>query len=49
MYDEVEEKDAIPMCELSERYFSEMVLQLKRATASSKEVDTEWKAHKGNY
>lgn len=45
MYDEVEEEDAYYLKDVPPRYFSEVVLQLQKATASSKERDENWKSH----
>ena len=47
MYDEAELSKAYFLKELPERYFSEIVLQLTQATASSEETDEGWKKSAG--
>lgn len=42
-YDEINEKNACPLSEVPDRYFSEIVLQLTKATASSQERDENWR------
>jgi len=42
-YDEVDKEKAIPLKDIPERYFSEIVYQLAKATASSKEKNEDWK------
>lgn len=42
-YDEADEKNSIALGRIPARYFSETVLQLKKATASSQERDENWK------
>ena len=43
VYDEADDKKAIVLSEVPARYFSEIVLQMKQATASSQERDEGWK------
>ncbi len=43
-YDEVEGEKQIPLKDIPSRYFSEIVWQLTKATASSQERDEGWKA-----
>lgn len=43
MYDEVKPEKAIPLKDVPARYFSEIVLQLARATASSQERNENWR------
>ncbi len=43
IYDEIKEEAIVPLNEVPKRYFSEIVYQLTKATASSTEVDTDWK------
>lgn len=43
MYDEADDQKCILLEKIPERYFSEIVLQLTKATASSKERDEDWK------
>ena len=43
MYDEVKLEKAIPLKDVPARYFSEIVLQLARATASSQERNENWR------
>lgn len=43
MYDEVKPETAIPLKDVPARYFSEIVLQLARATASSQEKNENWR------
>ena len=43
VYDEADDKKAIVLSEVPARYFSEIVLQMKQATASSQERDENWK------
>lgn len=45
VYDEADDKKAVVLSEVPARYFSEIVLQLKKATASSQERDENWKKH----
>ncbi len=47
MYEEAELSKAYFLKELPERYFSEIVLQLTQATASSEETDEGWKKSAG--
>lgn len=47
VYDEADDKKAICLKEVPERYFSEIVLQLTKATASSKEKNDGWKEQRG--
>ncbi len=42
-YDEADEEKRLPLRDIPPRYFSEVVWQLARATASSKERDEDWK------
>lgn len=42
-YDEVRGDKQLPLKEIPERYFSEIIWQLAKATASSKERDESWK------
>ena len=44
VYDEANDQNSCFLKEVPERYFSEVVLQLARATASSKEKNANWKA-----
>lgn len=46
-YDEVKGEKQLPLKEIPQRYFSEIVWQMARATASSKERDADWKAEMG--
>lgn len=46
MYEEADEQKQIPLKQIPERYFSEIVLQLTKATASSQEKDEDWKKNK---
>ncbi len=46
MYEEADEQKQIPLKQIPERYFSEIVLQLTKATASSQERDENWKKNK---
>lgn len=41
--DEAKDTKALPLKDIPERYFSEIVLQLTKATASSKERSADWK------
>ena len=41
--DEAKDTKALPLKDIPERYFSEIVLQLAKATASSKERSADWK------
>lgn len=43
VYDEADQSKALPLREVPKRYFSEIVLQLTRATASSREKNEKWK------
>ncbi len=43
-YDEAKGEKLLPLKDLPQRYFSEIVWQLTKATASSKERDEDWKA-----
>lgn len=43
VYDEVKPEKAIPLKDVPARYFSEVVLQLARATASSQERNENWR------
>jgi len=43
VYDEADKKKAYFLKDVPPRYFSEMVLQLAKATASSQEIDEGWK------
>lgn len=43
VYDEVTEEKAIPLNKVPERYFSEIVYQLEKATASSQGKDENWR------
>ncbi len=43
IYDEIKEEAIVPLNEVPKRYFSEIVYQLTKATASSTEIDTNWK------
>ena len=47
VYDEADDKKASCLKEVPERYFSEIVLQLTKATASSKEKNDGWKEQRG--
>ena len=42
-YDEVEEEQAFFLGEVPKRYFSEIIWQLTKATASSQDQDENWK------
>nr|WP_300840444.1 DUF4132 domain-containing protein [uncultured Acetatifactor sp.] len=44
VYDEANDQNSCFLKEVPERYFSEVVLQLAKATASSKEKNVNWKA-----
>ncbi len=44
VYDEADDKKACFLSDVPERYFSEIVLQLTKATASSKERDENWQS-----
>lgn len=44
-YDEAEGDKIIPLKDVPQRYFSEIVLQLEKATAASEERDKNWKNH----
>nr|WP_300789064.1 DUF4132 domain-containing protein [uncultured Acetatifactor sp.] len=46
VYDEANDSNSYCLKEIPERYFSEIVLQLAKATASSKEKDADWKSRK---
>lgn len=46
VYEVAEGEKQIPLKDIPERYFSEIVLQLTKATASGKERDQNWKKHK---
>ncbi len=46
VYDEANDSNSYFLKEIPERYFSEIVLQLTRATAASKERDASWKSRK---
>ncbi|WP_300839626.1 DUF4132 domain-containing protein [uncultured Acetatifactor sp.] len=46
VYDEADDSNSCFLKDVPERYFSEIVLQLAKATASSKEKDANWKAKK---
>jgi len=43
-YDEAKGEKQLPLKDIPQRYFSEIVWQLTKATASSKERDEDWKA-----
>ncbi|BCJ94278.1 hypothetical protein acsn021_18470 [Anaerocolumna cellulosilytica] len=43
IYDEVKDEAAIPLSSVPARYFSEIVYQLEKATASSKEINENWR------
>ena len=43
IYDEANDSNSYCLKEIPERYFSEIVLQLAKATASSKEKNENWK------
>ncbi len=43
VYDEANDSNSCFLKEIPERYFSEIVLQLSKATASSKEKNENWK------
>ena len=43
VYDEANDSNSYFLKEVPERYFSEIVLQLTRATAASKEKNANWK------
>ena len=45
-YDEAEGEKQLPLKDIPPRYFSEIVWQLTKATASSKERDEDWKAER---
>lgn len=42
-YDEPKKEDIFPLGQVPARYYSEIVWQLERATASSTETDPDWK------
>ena len=44
-YDEAEGDKIVPLKDVPQRYFSEIVLQLEKATAASEERDKNWKNH----
>ncbi len=46
VYDEANDTNSYLLKEIPERYFSEIVLQLARATAASKEKNANWKAQR---
>lgn len=46
VYDEANDTNSYLLKEIPERYFSELVLQLARATAASKEKNANWKAQR---
>ena len=46
-YEEADDKKACFLSEVPERYFSEIVLQLTRATASGRERDEDWRSKAG--
>ena len=46
VYDEANDSNSCFLKDVPERYFSEIVLQLTKATASSKEKNANWKARK---
>ncbi len=46
-YDEAKGEKQLPLKDIPQRYFSEIVWQLTKATASSKERDEDWKAEMG--
>ncbi len=46
VYDEADDSNSYCLKEIPQRYFSEIVLQLAKATASSKEKDADWKSRK---
>lgn len=46
VYDEANDSNSCFLKEVPERYFSEVVLQLSRATAASKERNENWKKKK---
>ena len=46
VYDEANDSNSYCLKEIPERYFSEIVLQLAKATAASKEKDPNWKSQK---
>lgn len=46
VYDEADDSNSYCLKEIPERYFSEIVLQLAKATAASKEKDPNWKSQK---
>lgn len=46
IYDEANDSNSYCLKEIPERYFSEIVLQLAKATASSKEKNENWKSQK---
>ena len=45
-YDVPQEENILPLGQVPERYYSEIVYQLTRATASSTETDPDWKSRK---
>ena len=46
VYDEAEGDKQVALKDIPERYFSEIVLQLTKATASSKEIEENWKKNR---
>ena len=44
VYDEPKKEDILPLDQVPARYYSEVVYQLEKATASSTETDPFWKA-----
>ena len=46
-YVDADKKEAFLLQDVSPRYFSEIVRQLTKATASSDEQDTDWKKEAG--
>lgn len=42
-YDEAKKEDIFSLGQIPARYYSEIVWQLERATASSTETDSDWK------
>ena len=45
-YDTPEEENILPLGQVPARYYSEVVWQLERATASSTETDPDWRSKK---
>ena len=46
VYDYADDKKAIELGDIPERYFSEIVLQLKQVTAGCEDKDKDWRKHK---